>query len=46
MKAAGNACDLIAIPGGAHGMGGWEKLDPGYKDKLVAWLREKLAARQ
>jgi len=46
MKAAGNTCDLIAIPGGTHGMGGWEKLDPGYKDKLVAWLRDKLAARQ
>lgn len=46
MKAAGNVCDLIAISGGAHGMGGWEKLNSGYKDKLVAWLREKLTLRQ
>ncbi len=45
MQAAGNTCDLIAIEGGTHGMGGWEKLDPGYKEKLVAWLREKLAAK-
>ena len=46
MKAASNTCDLIAIEGGAHGMGGWEKLDPGYKDKLIAWLREKLTAKR
>ena len=46
MKAASNTCDLIAIEGGAHGMGGWEKLDPGYKDKLIAWLRTKLAAKR
>ena len=46
MRAAGNSCDLIAIEGGSHGMGGWEKIDPSYKEKLVAWLREKLAAKR
>jgi alpha-L-fucosidase 2 len=46
MKAAGNVCDLIAIEGGAHGMGGWEKIDPSYKEKLVAWLRGKLAEKR
>lgn len=46
MRAAGNACELIAVEGGAHGMGGWEKIDPGYKDKLVAWLRATLAGKQ
>lgn len=45
MKAAGNVCDLIVIDGGAHGMGGWEKIDPSYKEKLVAWLRTTLAAK-
>ena len=45
MKSAGNTCDLITIEGGTHGMGGWEKLDSGYKDKLIAWLHEKLAAK-
>jgi alpha-L-fucosidase 2 len=45
MKAAGNVCDLIVIEGGAHGMGGWEKIDPSYKEKLVAWLRTALAAK-
>lgn len=42
MKALGNACELITIPEGAHGMGGWDKLLPDYKDQLVAWLRKTL----
>lgn len=42
MKAAGNACDLITIPGGNHGMGGWAKLNSGYETKLVDWLRKTL----
>jgi len=46
MQAAGNACELIAIDGGGHGMGGWERIDPSYKDKLVAWLRTTLGDRQ
>jgi dipeptidyl aminopeptidase/acylaminoacyl peptidase len=46
MQAAGNTCDLIVIAGGAHGMGGWERLDPSYKEKLVAWLRTTLAAKR
>ena len=45
MKAVGNTCDLISIEGGSHGMGSWEKLDPSYKEKLIAWLREKLATK-
>jgi acetyl esterase len=44
MKAAGNVCDLIAVEGGVHGMGGWEKVDPSYKEKLIAWLRKTLVA--
>ena len=44
MKAAGNVCDLIAVEGGIHGMGGWEKIDPSYKEKMIAWLRKTLAA--
>ncbi|MCX6906747.1 MAG: alpha/beta hydrolase [Verrucomicrobia bacterium] len=45
MKAAGNVCDLIVVEGGIHGMGGWEKIDPSYKEKLVAWLHKTLAAK-
>jgi alpha-L-fucosidase 2 len=42
MKTAGNVCDLITIPDGGHGMGGWEKLKSDYQDELVAWLRKTL----
>lgn len=42
MKAAGNSCETIAIPGGVHGMGGWEKLGSDYQAKLIGWLRKTL----
>jgi len=42
MKAAGNSCETIAIPGGIHGMGGWEKLGSDYQTKLIDWLRKTL----
>ena len=45
MKAAGNVCDLVVVEGGAHGIRGWEKIDPGYKDKMIAWLHVMLAAK-
>jgi len=35
MKAAGNECDLIVVEGGAHGMGGWEKVDATYKSNTT-----------
>lgn len=38
MRDLGNQCDLITIPNGVHGMGGWDKLDPDYKQKLITWL--------
>ncbi len=44
MKALGNACELITIPGGGHGMGGWDKAHPEYKEQLVEWLKKTLGA--
>lgn len=41
-KAAGNTCDLITIPGGGHGMGGWDKLKSDYREQMIKWLKEKL----
>jgi alpha-L-fucosidase 2 len=40
MKALGNVCDLITIPGGVHGMGQWAKLSPvpDYAGEMIAWL--------
>ena len=42
MRAAGNSCETITIPGGIHGMGGWEKLGSDYQAKLIEWLRKTL----
>src|SRR5437762_10850938 len=39
-KSAGNTCDLITIPGGGHGMGGWDKLKSDYREQLIKWLKE------
>jgi alpha-L-fucosidase 2 len=42
MKAAGNACETITIPGGAHGMGGWAKLNSDYAAQMIDWLKKTL----
>lgn len=42
MQLAGNRCDLIPIPGGDHGMGGWDALPSDYQIQLVDWLRRTL----
>jgi alpha-L-fucosidase 2 len=41
-KAAGNTCELITISGGAHGMGGWEKLGSDDQQQMIAWLKKTL----
>jgi alpha-L-fucosidase 2 len=40
--AAGDRCDLITIPNGPHGMFYWERYDPAYKSKVIAWLQHTL----
>lgn len=44
MKELGNSCETITIPGGGHGMGGWEKLTPriDYAAQMIAWLRKTM----
>ena len=42
MKAAGNACETIPIPGGGHGMGGGAKLNSDYAAQLMDWLQRTL----
>ena len=42
MKAAGNVCDLITIPGGGHGMGGWSKLGSTYEKDMIVWLNKTM----
>ncbi len=45
MKDLGNQCDLITIPDGVHGMGGWDKLNSDYREQLVVWLKTTLKAK-
>jgi len=40
--ALGNQCELITIPGGGHGMGGWDKLGSHYASDMIAWLRKTM----
>lgn len=42
MKELGVPCELIVVEGGAHGMGGWEKLSPGFREKVVSWISAQL----
>lgn len=42
MLEAGNACELIVIPGGVHGMGAWTALKSDYQEQLIRWLRQTL----
>ncbi len=42
MRAAGNSCETITVPGGSHGMGGWSKLNSDYAEQMIAWLRKTL----
>jgi alpha-L-fucosidase 2 len=47
IKQAGASCELFAVKGGAHGMGGWEK-DPAlqaYKAKMIDWLKTTMRIR-
>ena len=42
LKSAGVPCDLFTVPGGAHGMGSWDKVDTSWKNYLIQWLRQNM----
>ena len=42
VRAAGGVCDLITIHGAPHALASWNKIDPSYKDRMIAWLRQRL----
>jgi acetyl esterase/lipase len=39
-------CEIIMIKGAPHRITDWDKFDPSYKEKLVAWLEQKLAVKK
>jgi hypothetical protein len=45
LKEAGVPCQLITVEKGAHGMGGWEPLHPGFKTEVTEWLKRTLVAK-
>ncbi len=42
LQAAGVPCELIRIPGAPHALATWEKIQPDYPARMIAWLRETL----
>jgi acetyl esterase len=44
LHAVGVRCDIIRIPGGKHGTGGWNKLPgvPDWEREMTAWLNARL----
>jgi acetyl esterase/lipase len=46
LKENGVTNDIITIKGAPHRITEWDKFDPSYKDKLVAWLEQKLAVKK
>ena len=45
LKAAGVDCELMLIPEGQHRINDWEKFNPAWQGKLIAWLNEKLVVK-
>ncbi|HEY1786862.1 MAG TPA: pectinesterase family protein, partial [Verrucomicrobiae bacterium] len=45
LKAANVPYDFITITNADHTIANWSKFYPGWQDKVVAWLNDKLAAR-
>ena len=44
IRASGGVCDLFTIPRGGHTLSTWDQVDPGYRERMIAWLSEKLSA--
>jgi pectinesterase len=42
LKSVGVSCDLLILTNAQHRIADWEKCDPGFPVKLMAWLAEKL----
>jgi pectinesterase len=42
LKAAGVSCDLMTITNAQHRILDWDKFDPAWQEKVVAWLKQHL----
>ncbi|MGD0057917.1 MAG: alpha/beta hydrolase [Verrucomicrobiia bacterium] len=46
LKGNGVMNDIVTIKGAPHRITEWDKFDPSYKEKLIAWLEQKLAVKK
>ncbi|HVM59921.1 MAG TPA: alpha/beta hydrolase [Verrucomicrobiae bacterium] len=46
LKENGVTNEMITIKGAPHRITEWDKFDPGYHQKLLAWLEQKLAVKK
>ena len=44
LRSVGVPCDLITIKGASHALLEWERIDPGYRTAMLAWLAKTLGA--
>ncbi|WP_170157469.1 alpha/beta hydrolase [Roseimicrobium gellanilyticum] len=46
-RKVGNTCELITIPGGGHGMGGWKAVPAGatYANEMITWLNKVMVKK-
>jgi len=46
MLAAGNTCDVVVLPRAPHGLVPWDRIVPGYRAQLTAWLNAHVTTVQ
>jgi alpha-L-fucosidase 2 len=46
LRAAGTSAELISLREAPHAIAQWERIDPSYRDAVVAWLETQLTARK
>ena len=39
-------CELITVKGAPHKITDWDKFDPGWEEKMVAWLKQVLGGQK
>lgn len=46
LRAAGNTCDLIVLPGAGHGLLKWKESRPDWDARMADWIRAQLATER
>jgi len=44
VRERGGRCEVLRLPGAPHRLSEWERFQPDYVDRIVAWLTAALAA--